>query len=445
MTAIKNFPFYGRVGFFGIGKSNLALLDSLPLDGAEIVLRSDKRIDKEKLPKKLHTAKIFDGARAFDEMCEDVLFLSPSVRRDRRELLEAVARGIILSSDAELFFESIEKPLFAVTGSDGKSTTATLVSLLLCKRHKTELVGNIGQPMLSSLKSDAEYFVAELSSFMLTYSAPKSTRGAVTNITPNHLDWHKSFEEYKNVKLSLLRNAEEAVISFDDDILREYAASTEVFGVCAMNTPYSELKGLVGAKVYVTFEKNCVFINGEPIINRDEICRREAHNVKNLLTAIAMTYGMVSISDIRSVAENFRGLHHRCELIKSSLGVDFYNSSIDSTPSRSVQTLRSLGRRCVVILGGRGKGTSYKELCPALREYAECAVITGENADDIYTDIKGVCRTVMVDNFDDAVEFAAELGRSVGCVLLSPASTSYDAFENFEARGERFNFLIKNR
>jgi UDP-N-acetylmuramoylalanine--D-glutamate ligase len=332
-----------------------------------------------------------------------------------------------------------------VTGSDGKSTTATLASMLLGQKYKTELVGNIGQPMLSSLNSEAEYFVCELSSFMLTYSAPKSMRGAVTNITPNHLDWHKSFEEYKNVKLSLLRNAEEAVISFDDDILREYAASTEVFGVCAMNTPYSDLKRLVGAKVYVTFEKNCVFINGEPIINRDEICRREAHDVKNLMTAIAMTYGVVSALDIRSVTKNFKGLPHRCELIASICGVDYYNSSIDSTPSRSVQTLISLDRKCVIILGGRGKVTSYKELYPALCKYAACAVITGENADDIYGDIKGACRTVMVDNFDDAVEFAMELGRSVGCVLLSPASTSYDAFENFEARGERFNFLIKNR
>ena len=444
MTVIKDMFCGKRVGFFGIGKSNLSLINVLNLEGADVTLRSDKAIDREKLPPKLKGCRIYDGKKAFDEMREELLFLSPSVRRDRRELSEACARGVRLCSDAELFFENAKAPIYAVTGSDGKSTTATLVTELLSAKHRAELVGNIGRPMFSSLSDSTDCYVTELSSFMLSYLTPQTRRAAVTNITPNHLDWHCSFEEYKAAKLSIFRGAKEKILSFDDEILRDYAKKNEVFGVTSTNYTFSELKRLVKAEVFLTLENGRIFLNGESLLAIRDVKRRETHNLKNLMTAIAMTFGETAPEGIRRVAANFGGLPHRCRLVLSRGGVDFYDSSIDSTPSRTAQTLTSLGRRTVVILGGRGKGVPYSELCPALALYAECAVICGECADDIYKDVKSACRTVMVDNFDDAVEFAAELSRSCGCVLLSPAATSYDAFENYEERGKRFGFLIEN-
>lgn len=201
-----------KIGFFGLGKSNLDLLQTLPLERCEIILRSEGKIDRGTLPRKLLLPKILDGERAFLDIREDVLFLSPSVRRDRRELSDAVARGVVFSSDAELFFENARAPIYAVTGSDGKSTTATLAEKLLLKNRNALLVGNIGQPMFSSLSRNADCYVAELSSFMLSYITPKVRRAAITNITPNHLDWHSSFEEYKSVKLGIFREAEEKIL-----------------------------------------------------------------------------------------------------------------------------------------------------------------------------------------------------------------------------------------
>ncbi len=444
MTAIKDMLYKKRVGFFGLGKSNLALLDALPLENSEIVLRSDRVIDSGQIPPRLRNCRIFDGERAFAEIDEDILFLSPSVRRDRPELVRAAARGVTLTSDAELFFENAAAPIYAVTGSDGKSTTATLVAELLGAKKKAALVGNIGKPMFSSLFDPADCYVTELSSFMLSYVSPKAHRAAITNITPNHLDWHRSLEEYKAAKLSIFREAEEKIFSFDDEILREYAKENNVFGVTSATFGFSELKKRCKAEIYVTLEDESLLLCGERLLDIREIKRRETHNLKNLMTAIAMTSGEVSRGDIHEVAANFGGLPHRCELVLRRDGVDFYNSSIDSTPSRTAETLKSLNRRAVVILGGRSKGAPYAQLCEALRHFAACAVITGECADEIYRDVKDACRTVMVDNFDDAVCFAAELGGECGCVLLSPASTSYDAFENYEMRGERFKFLIEN-
>ena len=442
MKALDN-TFLGKtVGFFGLGKSNLALIDSLPLDGAEIILRSDGKIRREELPKRLRGCKIFEGDAALRDISEDVLFLSPSVRRDRREISEAAIRGVKISSDYELFLEKCEKPIYAVTGSDGKSTTATLIALLL--GEKCSLIGNVGVPMYPALFGGADNFVCEISSFMLSASVPRAKRACVTNITPNHLDFHGSFEEYARVKLSLLDYADEKIINFDDEILRDYAKSTFVFGITSARQDFSTLKSLCRAKIYVTYEKNAVFLNGVRLIGAEGILRREPHNIKNLMTAIAVTCGEVSREKIREVAESFSGLAHRCELVGRFNGVDYFNSSIDSTPARTAETICSLGRRAVIILGGRGKGVSYDALCDPLKFFCARAVIYGEDAEVIHRAIKDACPTLTVDGFDEAVVFAKELGRECGAVLLSPAATSYDEFKNFEKRGERFKKIIQN-
>ena len=206
--------------------------------------------------------------------------------------------------------------------------------------------------------------------------------------------------------------------------------------------PYSELKRRVCAEVYVTLEDGRILLNGDALLSVKSLKRQELYNIKNLMSAIALSFGKVTEKQIARVAESFTGLPHRCAYVGRYGDIDYYDSSIDSTPSRAAETLRSLGRRCVVILGGRGKGVSYSPLTPALESYAECAVICGECADDIYKEVKGACRTVTVDDFDSAVDFARELGKGCGCVVLSPAATSYDTFKDYKMRGERFRDLI---
>lgn len=425
------------VGFFGLGRSNVSLISCLPLDKCRITLRSDRRIDENDLPTGVRIGRILCGEDAARDIDEDVLFFSPSVRRDRAEFAEAKARGVIFSSDAELFFEEVKEPVYAITGSDGKSTTTTLTHLLLkAEGKRSRPVGNIGEPMVKNLSSNAECFVSELSSFMLEYLTPKAKAACITNITQNHLDWHRSFENYRKAKLNVAKMAERMVV-FDDlsDIVKAQS-------IVSTRQSYKDLRRICAAKTYITVEGGYVCRNGERLLKVKNIRRREEHNIKNLMLAIAMTDGEVGLEAIDRVAGEFSGLPHRCELFFSRGGVDFIDSSIDSTPARTVQTLRSLDRPVIIILGGRGKGLEYNELIPALKKYARGAVIVGENAREIYGIVENCVRAEIVSSFDEAIIRGAELARSVGTLLLSPASTSYDFFRNFEERGDRFREII---
>ena len=426
-----------RVGFFGLGLSSNALLEYLPLKRCRVTLRSDKDINWSLIPCGARIERIFQGQSAYIDMDEDIMIFSPSVRRERPELIEAQARGCIFTSDAELFFEGNDKPLFAITGSDGKSTTATLTSLMLSEVGiNNALIGNIGKPMFPSL-SKADAFVAELSSFMLTYASPMATRSCITNITPNHLDWHKDFSEYKKTKISLAKSSKEFVIS--DDLLEINGA----FGIVSTRQDFHTLSRSYKADIYMTLEDGYILKNGKRIISTDEILRKEEYNLKNAMMAIAMTDGYASSEEIARVLRNFSGLNHRCETVLSIDGIDFYNSSIDSTPKRTAMTLESLGKQVVLILGGRSKGLDFCELVHAIRKYARLVIITGENAEEIYNSIGKEVETVIIKSFEDAIKEGVKCAKNVGALLLSPASTSYDLFRNYAERGERFKSILK--
>ncbi|MBO7196605.1 MAG: UDP-N-acetylmuramoyl-L-alanine--D-glutamate ligase [Clostridia bacterium] len=418
------------VGFYGLGMTNSALLCCLPLQNCNITLRSDGKINGEEIPKGIRVDRILCSENAREHLDEDIIFFSPSVRRDRKELKEARARGVIFTSDAELFFERNKRPIYAITGSDGKSTTATLVHLLLTKAgYKAPLIGNVGEPMMPYLTADADCYVCELSSFMLQYLSPSVRSACITNITPNHLNWHKSFEEYKSTKLSLLKGAEMTVVGED---------FTLGGGIISDRLDFDELLLKRSAKTYYTVENGYICRNRRHLIPISQIKRQEAHNIRNLMMAIAMTDGTVSREAMMSVARNFGGLAHRCELFLSKDGVDFIDSSIDSTPARTAQTLFSLNRRAVVILGGRGKGLDYGELVPALKKYTEEAIICGENADEIYRCVSTHVKAKVVNNMDEAVNVGYAVAKNVGVLMLSPASTSYDRYKNYVERGEHF-------
>lgn len=427
-----------RIGFFGLGKSNLSLLRSLPLDNCHVTLRAEQAINKADIPPHIKVERIFEGKSAFCNIDEDILLLSPSVRRERNELQDAKLRGVVFSSDCELFFENNAKPLFAVSGSDGKSTTSTLASLLL---DCSLLIGNIGTPMTESLSVECNSYVAELSSFMLAYCKPYAERATLTNITPNHLDWHKSFDAYRDAKLSLLKNAKECVLNADDKILEDYATKFGAYGVISDKLDYKLLKRY-RAEVAVTRSDSGIEINGSLILPYSDILIKESHNIKNLMTAIALTNGYTSHERIREVAKSFTGLAHRCESFLVKNGVEYINSSIDSSPARTVQTLYSLNKRVILLLGGRSKGVSYDALGEAVKKYAEYALIFGENREEIYAAVKGFTKCELYSDMTSAAIRATELGSLCGTVLLSPASTSYDAFSSFEERGNCFKNII---
>ena len=428
------------VGFLGLGRSSLALAELLPKD-IKITLRTEGRVETHSLPKRLKEAKILEGLNAFSSVDEDVLFLSPSVRRERRELDEARAKGVTLSSDLELFLSEFRGLAFAVSGSDGKSTTATLTALMLSEKFdKISAVGNIGIPFCRAMRQSAA--VLELSSFNLRYAVPCAKRAAITNVTPNHLNWHTDFEEYKSTKLSLLDAAEESVISADDGILAEYSKEKDLFAVTSTRRSLDELKRSFKAELYFTADDNYLYRCGEPIIQIRNLKRRESHNIKNLLTALALADGYVSREHLLKEAYSFDGLAHRCEEIACANGIRYINSSIDTTPYRTAQTISALEKDVIVVLGGRSKGCDFAALRDSLSKRVKLAVITGECKDEIASAIKGVCDIAMTDGFEDAVLYGASVAREGDTLLLSPAATSFDSFSSFEERGEKFKEII---
>ena len=234
----------------------------------------------------------------------------------------------------------------------------------------------------------------------------------------------------------MLTNAGRIVLSEENVCLAtaDYIISTD---------SYNSLIDKYGERLYITFENQCICRNGRKILNLKDIRRKEIHNIKNLMMAIAMTDGLVSDDAILSVAKTFDGLKHRCEPLGKVYGVDCFNSSIDSSPARTAQTIRSLGREVVIILGGRGKGLDYRALLPDGKRWIRRAIICGENADEIFRAISPDIKCEIYKNFNEAVKRGLEYAMDVGTLLLSPASTSYDRFQNFAERGDRFKEILK--
>ncbi len=448
---MNNLPKYNgkafkKVGFIGLGRSNLGILSYL----------------KEKYPRLEFTLRcanadvcgseafkrIMSGTDELSDIDEDILFLSPSVRRDKRELLKAAERGVILSSDSEFFLENTSSDIYAITGSDGKSTTTTLASrLLACGYSDAVPCGNIGEAMTPHLSDPrGTAYAAELSSFQLMYSRPKSKRCVITNITKNHLDWHRSFEEYIRAKENILENAEERIFNFDCPISRELMKRHGAFAVFSTLEGEKSLRSAVSAELYITLDGGYICISGERILSLSETALGGSHNIQNYMAAIALCFGICKSSDISELARSFTGLSHRCESFLTHHGVKYINSSIDSSPIRTAKTLDMLGENIIVILGGRSKGLDYAELLPALLRHARLAILTGESGEEIEELLKkrGLSLPYLrISDFYGAAKAAYSAATEGDTVLLSPASTSFDSFRNFEERGNAFKDYIK--
>ena len=449
---MKDFSFCGKkirgAGFFGLGKSNLALLNHLKKSFPSIrcILRSDSKVTDLNLKKRFDA--IYEGERAAADIREDILFLSPTVRRERAKLNEFQKRGGILSSEAEFFFANSDAKKLVITGSDGKSTTATLCSHLLSSLYgSAPAMGNIGIPMAQYVESPISHAVVELSSFQLNYFRPLCKRALITNITPNHLDWHSSFEEYKAAKENALIHAEERIFNADCSFSRELADKYGAFSAYSASIGYNELKSAVKSEHYVYLENGYITRDGEKILDTGAVISQSKHDITNFIAAAALCTGEPITDAIYELARSFTGLRHRREFFGEFGGVRYYDSSIDSTPQRTATTLESFSERVIIILGGKSKGLDYGILPSILSEKAKIIILTGASAPEIEEALKKSDLTIpiyLAPKFEDAAELSARLASSGDSVLLSPASTSYDRFLNFEERGEYFKKIIKD-
>ena len=440
------------VTVIGIGVSNTPLIEMLCKSGNRVVACDRK--SKEALGE---TAKRLEALGAVLKLGEDylknlepgVIFRTPGMRPDLPELLEAVERGATLTSEMEVFFDVCPCPIIAITGSDGKTTTTTIVAELLKASGKTvHLGGNIGHPLLAEagdMKED-DIAVLELSSFQLMTMQKSPHIAVVTNVSPNHLDVHKDYQEYIAAKENIFTHQspkEIAVFNADNDITSEEAQ--RAVGRVRRFSRREELE-------------DGVFLRGDEIIarhNGQERCVMTiadiklpgVHNIENYLAAIAAVDGMVSDEVICEFARSFGGVEHRIELIRTRNGVRWYNDSIASSPNRTIAGLNAFPEKVILIAGGKDKGISYDELGPVLNEHVKLLLLCGATAGVIRKSTEQAANyagleILDVDDYHEAVTIADQRSCEGDVVILSPASTSFDRFANFMERGRVFKEIV---
>ena len=442
------------VAVIGIGVSNQPLLKLL-LDRGIAVTACDKK-DRESLgivaeQLEANGCRLRLGEGYLDDLTEDVIFRTPGMRPDLPQLTAAVERGSALTSEMEVFFEVCPCPKIAVTGSDGKTTTTTIIAELLRRAGKTvHLGGNIGHPLLAetgSMKPD-DVAVLELSSFQLMTMTRSPHIAVVTNLAPNHLDVHKDFQEYINAKENIFthQTAEDiAVFNADNPYTLEEAS--RAVGRARMFSRQKELE-------------DGVFLRGDAIIAQHDGADRQVmttadiklpgvHNIENYMAAIAAVDGLVPDQVIRDFAREFGGVEHRIELIRTRKGVRWYNDSIASSPSRTIAGLNSFREKVILIAGGKDKGISYEGLGPVINDHVKLLILCGATAGVIRQSTEQASNyegleIVDVADYHQAVALADSRAQEGDVVILSPASTSFDRFANFMERGRAFKDIVNS-
>lgn len=433
----------------GLGISNTPLIEFLLAQGAKVTARDKKEFDQLPDAVKEYRKKgveFFCGENYLSGITEDVIFRSPGLRYDKPELAEAVARGSYLTSEMQVFFELCPAKIIGVTGSDGKTTTTTLIYKALCMQYGEDRVflgGNIGAPLLPRVeKMDSNSFaVVELSSFQLHTMTLSPDISVVTNISPNHLDYHLGMEEYIAAKKNIFTHQKPGsrlVVNAKNSVTAGFSAE-----IC----PGCECRTFNGGDLS---EKDGVILkNGLPVLAESSILIPGHHNVENYMAAMAALDGIVDNSVFVKLAATFGGVEHRCELVREKDGVKFYNSSIDSSPTRTAAALSSFKEKVIVICGGYDKHIPFEPLAKPLIDHAKTVVLTGATADKICDalvsspDYKENSPVILRESdFDKAVMAAAKAAVPGDCVILSPACASFDAFKNFEQRGNHFKDLV---
>lgn len=444
-----------KIAFCGAGVSNTPLVYRFLEKGAKVYV-CDRRTREQIGPiadefeKKGAVLRL--GAGYLENLEVDMIFRTPGMSFNMPELIRARENGICVTSEMEVFFELCPASIFAITGSDGKTTTTTLVAKMLeAEGKKVHIGGNIGEPLLHRIDdiSADDYVVVELSSFQLISMRKSPDVAVVTNLAPNHLDIHKDMDEYIDAKKNVFlhQNAfSRTVLNADNDITNGFAP--QVRGQLmkfSMKTPVRN-----GAWLDSDGTLNISYRGiTAPVISREEIAIVGDHNVENYLAAIAAVWGYAGIDSIARVAREFMGVAHRIELVREKDGVKFYNDSIASSPTRTIAALKALPKGILLIAGGYDKHIPFEPLAPFVCDKVRTLLLCGPTAEKIEAAVKeykgfdaAKTEIIMVEDIAEAVEVANKMAKSGESVLLSPACASFDAYPNFVARGNHFRELV---
>ncbi len=447
-----------KVAFIGTGVSHMQTIELFCHKGLNVTV-CDKKT-KEELGKKYAElknagAEFSLGEKYLDNVCGyDVIFRTPGMNWHNEYLVKARNAGRVVTSEMEVFFDLCPCKIYAVTGSDGKTTTTTLISEILAKSGKTvHKGGNIGRallPIIEQIKPD-DAAVVELSSFQLISMRRSPDVAVITNVAPNHLDVHKTMEEYIDCKKNLISHQNaftKAVLNKDNEITDGFKPL--VRGRLLQFSRKQELSD--GA--YLDASGKIIMANRgvkTEIMDKDIIRIPGIHNVENYLAAISAVYDDVSVDDIVYVAKNFGGVEHRIEFVREIDGVKWYNDSIATSPTRTIAGLNSFEQKLIVIAGGYDKKIPYEPLAPYIIEKVKCLVLMGATAPKIEQAVKSCSgfeqsgiTLLYADDMEDAVSKAKEFAKSGDIVTLSPASASFDKYVNFEVRGNHYKDIVNS-
>ena len=442
-----------QVAVIGIGVSNIPLI-KLFLKKGIAVTACDKcereAYDNQSLLLELEAlgATLHMGAGYLDDLTQDVIFRSPGIRPDIPAFEQAKANGAVITSEMEVFFHVCPCKTIAVTGSDGKTTTTTLIAKILEHAgHRVWVGGNIGAPLLPQAAdmTPADIAVVELSSFQLMTMEQSADIAVVTNVAPNHLDVHKDMAEYVQAKKNVFEYQNETgkvVLNYDNDITRGFAADAKG------TVEFFSRQARPAHGVYL--EDGTIFRDGRPIMDAADIRIPGVHNIENYMAAACAVEGLATDEDIDAVARSFAGVEHRIEFVREKDGVKYYNDSIASSPSRTIAGLHSFHQKLVLIAGGYDKKIPFDALGPEICGHVRLLILCGATAEKIEA---AVCAAPEYQPGQPEILHAATLAEAVqlaqahsvpgDIVTLSPACAAFDQFKNFMVRGETYKRLVQ--
>lgn len=447
-----------RIAIIGIGVSNIPLLDYFHQNNAKVTIFDKKTLDRldskviEKITK--YNIDYSLGENYLSKLTGfDVIFRSPSCRPDTKELAEEAKRGAIITSEIEMLIKLCPGTVIGITGSDGKTTTTSLTyAILKEKGYDCYLGGNIGIPLFTKLNemTPESIVVLELSSFQLMNMEISPNISVITNISPNHLDIHKSYEEYIDCKRNIFTHQLSdgiVVLNADNEITNKM--KSEANGKVIM---FSSKQRLDNGVIYDNKTiKYCEDGLRRHIIDVKNVKLRGIHNYENICAAIAATSSLVDVdTQIRAIT-NFAGVKHRLEFIREINEVKWYNDSIGTSPSRTIAGLNSFDEKIVLIAGGYDKHLDYTPIAKPIVENVSALILVGATTEKIYEAVTNELKAqnkdmpiVKCTTLEETISIANKIAKPGEVVLFSPASASFDMFKNFAERGDLFKKLVNN-
>ncbi len=449
---------FRKVAIIGLGVSNIPLLDYLYKKKANVTVFDERNIDdisKEIMDKiTLYNFTFHLGENCLENLKGfNVIFRSPSCLPTRVELQEEANKGAIVTTEIEMLMQMAPCKVIGVTGSDGKTTTTSLINAILQKAgYNTYLGGNIGTPLftrLSEMKPD-DIIVLELSSFQLMGMEISPNISVITNITPNHLNIHKDYNEYIEAKKNIFKYQNEdeiVVLNYDNEITRNCAkeANSKVIFFSSkekLDNGFIVDEGII---------KECEDKVRKHILNTKDVILRGTHNYENIATAIATTRTLVDLDIAVEAVKEFKPVEHRLELIREIDRVKWYNDSVSSSPTRTIAGLNSFDEEIILIAGGYDKNLDYTPIAKPIVDKVKGLILLGQTSDKIFDAVKQELEDehkdldiYVCDSLEQTVVLAKKIAKPGQIVLFSPASASFDMFKNFADRGNKFKKLVND-